>query len=332
MMYGDWYEHQGHPHHIHGDMEPAFVVRPGDDCCPDPTAQQCECVTSGDIERWNAAADTVDGMTGIDITAAAEALTSITALNASAGYWNSAYNTVLSNSADWEHIRDLSSFSADTTAHLADIDESLSSLNTDIQFVSAAIPELFFDNDPWSGSITGNGTQGAPYGVKNYTQYRNIRTDLDDVMTHIRIVPSADGEGVRYIFDGDVSYLEKIENEYQNLTNTVIADHATKIKLHDREIAELWRSKAAGDDIYRYLGSDTITVTENPGAERGHEYSIHVTDVPQSVKNLIKDGTDALRRVKLIEQKRYVEFVKTKKPSTTADLNNLTAYDTIYYC
>lgn len=334
MMYGDWYEHQGHPHHhhIHGDMEPAFVVRPGDDCCPDPTAQQCECVTSGDIEKWNNAADTVDSLTGIDITAAAEALTSITGLTFSADYWNSTYETVCAYSADWEHVRDLSSFSADTVEHLTVIDDALSSLNTDVCAISAAIPHLYFDNDPWSGSITGDGTEGSPYGIKNFIQYKNLRSDFDKLASHVILIPPADKLGERYIFDGDLYYLEKVENEYQQMADTIVVEHSKQLDLHTKEIAQLMNEKAEGKDLKTYLGSDTIKVIEKPGAARGTEYTIHVTDIPKTFKDKIEIGETALKRVKALEAKNYVEFIKTNKPSTTADIVNLTANKTIYYC
>ena len=42
-----------HPHHrIPTDLEPAFVIGKDETCCP-PTGDPCECITSGDVEKWN---------------------------------------------------------------------------------------------------------------------------------------------------------------------------------------------------------------------------------------------------------------------------------------
>ena len=59
----DYMHYQRYPH-IHGDLEPAFVVRPHEPCCPDEE-DECVCVTSGDVERWNDAADMLSALSGV---------------------------------------------------------------------------------------------------------------------------------------------------------------------------------------------------------------------------------------------------------------------------
>lgn len=128
------------PRHM-SDLEPAFVVRPGEDCCPQPQPE-CECVTSGDVMRWNHAADITESLTEEQI-AGLSSIPDVSEIIASASAWNSCYDTVSANSADWEEIRKLSSFSADTLNKFDEIESAFNDVHDELSALDKKIPNYY---------------------------------------------------------------------------------------------------------------------------------------------------------------------------------------------
>lgn len=142
-------------HHIHPDTEPAHQVKPWESCCPTPTGEKCECVTSADVEMWNQ----ISAFSGIN----PESLSGISAFEeiaASANLWNDTFETVSSNSANWEYsyssIEPISS----------KIDEILNEIEDKYK--------VFTTKD-----LYGNGTKEDPLGIVSAEFYKKILSELN---------------------------------------------------------------------------------------------------------------------------------------------------------
>lgn len=169
------------------DTEPAYSVAPWEGCCDKDDG--CECVTKDDIDRWNLISG-LSGLSGIDW----DNISSYSAIEASANLWNDNYNTVCSNSANWNTISGLSSLSGivdnlntsawDSTYNTVSTNSSnwnnavyysanIDSNTSAISALSAAFAKnvkLYFDPN----TISGDGTTGSPYTVKNYEEFINL--------------------------------------------------------------------------------------------------------------------------------------------------------------
>lgn len=226
------------PHYPPTDLEPAFVVKPGEDCCPSGK-DECVCVTSGDAARWDHAADILDNLTEEEIDALS-GISAFTDVAESADLWNSCYDTVSANSADWSTIASLSGFSADVNNKFDEIDTKFDAVDSAISAVDAKIPHYYFatsanvpQGDPWS--ITGDGTSGAPFGVRNWYTFANLSSYMQDLQRHIYGI-SADELGnitkhyidslddfateSALIFDGNYSYYKKLEDDIASIASS----------------------------------------------------------------------------------------------------------------
>lgn len=357
MMYGDWYEHQGHPHHhhIHGDMEPAFVVRPGDDCCPEPTAQQCECVTSGDIIKWDTAADTLEGLTGVDFDKAVEALEKIDVILTSSDSWNSAYNTLSANSADWLKSDDLTALSANVkqnTNDIAELSASLSSTDNRIEEVAKLIPDLHFEKAP-EGPFYGDGSVNSPYTIKDWPTIKNLKSAYNDLNSHLAMheitaveytafKPGEEWGTVSPYFtaypaesyfmtDGAAAAYNRLQDQYGDIAVSLASFNSRMDWQWNTIIAELAK-KADSNGVNTYIGGDGIDIYET---DVPTVYGITVTAIPEKYKQEIDKGLEALDRVAVLEAKSYVEFAKVPTITgviTEEAIKNYKAADTIYYC
>lgn len=211
-----------HPHHrIPTDLEPAFVIGKDESCCP-PTGDPCECITSGDVEKWNFVYDNFSALSGIDVSAINDFVDDVSALNSSADKWNDTYETVSFNSANWntvnelkvsaenhkERIEALETFSAETEESLSAIDDKLDNLH--------------FDNDITNPdhSISGDGTVGAPFGVNDYVNLKNVKNNYDELNSHI-VKFSADGSSnTLYEFDGAAYNVARIDSRLSGIDQT----------------------------------------------------------------------------------------------------------------
>ncbi len=316
------------PRHM-SDLEPAFVVRPGEECCPGPQPE-CECVTSGDVMRWNHAADITESLTEEQLSGLSS-IPDVSELVASASAWNSNYDTVSANSADWEEIRKLSSFSADTLNKFDEIDSAFTAVNENINAVEQKIPDYHFDTSGYYPSMSGDGTVGAPFGVNGWQSYANVRTELNTIYSHIIEIPPSDCLPLSWIFDGTKAYVDNI-----NVRFSAVDEHDNK---QDMEIAHLWHelssaqlySQSALNEVKTYLPGHGITILPYAQGET-NEYvvSINTHDldyvIHDQVKEIAKETTNSI-----LNGKRYVEFVNMGTyPKTTGDLVNATAHKTIY--
>lgn len=180
-----------HPHHrIHSDIEPAFVVRPGEECCPEDQ-QNCECVTSGDVERWNAVWEMMSAFSGQNIDELASGYSAFGNIAASADLWNETYNTVFENKDVW----DLASAIPDLSARMEKAEQDIQDLSASDEALSAELAKksdtIYFDvyhpQYNIDGSIDGTGTKKDPYRVHGY---KTNETDVDELVKHFKPIAS----------------------------------------------------------------------------------------------------------------------------------------------
>lgn len=169
--------------HIPNDTEAAMVPLPGHECCPETASgDECQCVSTGDILRWNYAYDNLTALSSINWSAIDELSSYITNLSSidnwnwtystvarnyknwnrisalddvieSGYYWNNTYNTVCANSANWNSAANAATAIRQNTLNIEKLSADFSRQ-----------VKIYFSPD----SITGTGTQTDPYGVRNY--------------------------------------------------------------------------------------------------------------------------------------------------------------------
>lgn len=160
-----------HPHHrIPNDVEHAFVVPPGHECCPDDEPE-CVCVTSGDVANWNQAYETVSGISPEDWAKFASGASAYGEIASSADKWNETYGLVQEGKPRWDQI------SAFEMALTSACDELTSAINRKAD--SFAVDE---------NSIIGDGTSGHPYGVRDYEKLFMSRELLNSIIRHFKQV------------------------------------------------------------------------------------------------------------------------------------------------
>ena len=160
-----------HPHHrIPNDVEHAFVVPPGHECCPDDEPE-CVCVTSGDVANWNQAYETVSGISPEDWAKFASGASAYGEIASSADKWNETYGLVQEGKPRWDQI------SAFEMALTSACDELTSAINRKAD--SFAVDE---------NSIIGDGTSGHPYGVRDYEKLFMSRELLETIRKHFKEV------------------------------------------------------------------------------------------------------------------------------------------------
>lgn len=177
-----------HPHHrIHSDIEPAFVVRPGEECCPDGQ-QNCECVTSGDVERWNAVWEMMSAFSGQNIDELASGYSAFGDVAASADLWNETYNTVFENKDTW----DLASAVPDLSARMEKAEQDIKDLSASDEALSAELNKkqnkLYFDvwnlKDNPEGSFDGDGSEQDPYRIHGLADMEEM--DVVELVKHFK--------------------------------------------------------------------------------------------------------------------------------------------------
>ena len=183
-VYDEYPNHHFPPHRWNpqiNDTEVAHVTAPWKDCCDKD--EDCVCVTEEDVNLWNNISS-LSGLTGIDW----ENISSYSAIESSATLWNDTYNTVSSNSAYWNGISALDELSGlSASANWEDTYQTVSSnsakwnnavhysgyIEDNASAISALSAEfaknikIYFDGM----TITGDGSQNAPYSVKNYNEF-----------------------------------------------------------------------------------------------------------------------------------------------------------------
>lgn len=138
------------------DTEPASVGPWG--CCPPHPIDDCICVTSADIDRWNSMS-ALSALSGIDLNV----LSGISGMNLpySATLWNSCYETVYSNSATWESAQYIPEMSAWTSA-------AFDTLTKDIWELSSHRNEVWTDKTDAPYYIEGTGAEETPLALSHY--------------------------------------------------------------------------------------------------------------------------------------------------------------------
>lgn len=319
------------PRHM-SDLEPAFVVRPGEDCCPGPQPE-CECVTSGDVMRWNHAADITESLTEEQI-AGLSSIPDVSEIVASASAWNSCYDTVSANSADWEEIRKLSSFSADTLNKFDEIESAFNDVHDELSALDKKIPNYYFDNDPITGSVTGDGSLEQPLGVRDWRSYISLRSDFNDLWTHI-IKISADelGPGEKYIFDGNKLYADKMEDQYQSVAKWLAA-HDTQLRAIEGNVTNLTDvANRAIEGNKTYHGSQYINIVPLDGST--HDFHVFlnlnsVDDIPGMANDVRTIAKETVNNA--LNAKGYVEFTQLESyPKSEYDIRNKTSRNVIYW-
>lgn len=169
--------------HIPNDTEAAMVVPPGHDCCPDSASgDECQCITTGDILRWDYAYNNLTALSSINWSAINSLSSYINELSG-IDNWNWTYGTVLKNYKSWNKISALDdliesgyywnntystvkTYSANWNS-AANAATAIAQNTQNIERLSADFSrqvKIYFSPD----SITGTGTQNDPYGVRNY--------------------------------------------------------------------------------------------------------------------------------------------------------------------
>lgn len=318
------------PRHM-SDLEPAFVVRPGEDCCPGPQPE-CECVTSGDVMRWNHAADITESLTEEQI-AGLSSIPDVSEIIASASAWNSCYDTVSANSADWEEIRKLSSFSADTLNKFDEIESAFNDVHDELSAVEKKIPDYHFDVSGYEPSMTGDGSIGAPYGVKDWQSYVNVRKELNDIYYHIIKIPESDEKPERWLFDGAQSAITDLEDQYQSVAKW-LANHDTQLRAIEGNVTNLTDvANRAIEGNKTYHGSQYINIVPLDGST--HDFHVFlnlnsVDDIPGMASDVRTIAKETVNNA--LNAKGYVEFTQLESyPKSEYDIRNKTSRNVIYW-
>ncbi len=211
-----------HPHHrIPTDLEPAFVIGKDESCCPQ-TSDPCECVTSGDIEKWNFVYDNFSALENIDVSAINDFVDDVSALNSSADDWNSTFETVSSNSANWNTVDDLKASAEDHEEHISDLEDFVDDTEDRLSAIDNKLENLHFDNDITDPdhSISGDGSISAPFGVNNYATLKTTNDNYEELNRHI-VKFSADGvKNTLYEFDGAAYNVARIDSRLSGIDQT----------------------------------------------------------------------------------------------------------------
>lgn len=332
----DYMHYQRYPH-IHGDLEPAFVVRPHEPCCPDEQ-EECVCVTSGDVERWNDAADMLSALSGVtpedidkidtvlDLTAySARWNSAADAVETSAEFWNSTYDTVCANSAVWASAKDIPQIESD----INDLTSALSAL------ADTKSDKLYFDPN----SISGDGSPGAPYAVRDWVTNKNLRDDVNDIYHHIIKIPSGtDGyKEERWLFDGEHEMLASARDAISAIQSdlnlkTDAINSLSSVALSASAFAKDVRDRCPTYEADEY----TLHRSTKSGAIAsgvGNTYVFSLKKLPYEYTSAIDLGAEAYNIAKRLDAMELVQFkYLAPYPTSTADITACTSGRTIYYC
>ena len=322
----EWYPDSHWHHHIHPDTEPAFVVRPGASCCPEPT-EECVCVTEEDVDMWNK----ISALSGISDSALSN-LSAFDKFATSAEKWNSNYNTVSSNSADWNEtvykINELSGI-IDSSAYwenVADVvtnnssfwDKAYNSIPAIINNTNdiSALSSKFEKNikTSYDSSLSGDGTPNSPKGVKFYNEYVSLINQLSAAI------------GPLYL-SGEQNWLSLNATNDKNGINPYLKSLFSGVAVKDNdqdktlikhgELIE-WLIKNRNQEGITYKPGYGIIMKDNTIAVSGY-------------KNLVESAKNGQSAYELIKDTPITKFVKIKEPTNPSAIKNLTANNTIYY-
>mgnify|MGYP007104054317 CR=1 FL=1 len=334
----DYMHYQRMPH-IHGDLEPAFVVPPHTPCCPDEK-EECVCVTSGDVEKWNETADMLSALSGItpeDLDNVASAVSALT----SADYWNSTYNTVSTNSANWNSAYNAVTASADIWNSASDIPELTSAINdlsTQLSALDKAKASVFFTD---SASIIGDGSSGSPYRVADWARISALNYNFNELERHLYPADSADGFTADMIItDGARAKFLALEPEHKKLIQFMEGIDTYISGLYDKVESANQLSYKAITEAKTYVGDgDTIMITPKySDTEEGklddpktREFVVSVVGLPTSAYSLMNEGRQALDYIhKNLSGRYFLSWSSVNYPTKDADVIGYNQVDTIY--
>jgi len=329
----DYMHYQRYPH-IHGDMEPAFVVRPHEPCCPDEK-EECVCVTSGDVEKWNDAADMLSALSGVtpeDIEKIDEVLTSAT-------LWNGTYDTVKANSGNWE--KTLSAVTANSgiwnkASAISSIQTNLDNLNSAVSaledITDGKQDKIYFDGT----SIIGDGSTGSPYRVYDWPRVSRINKDLTYLYDHITSADiSADGKsGVAIITDGAAAAINAINPQLVKLNEFMLGWDTKMSALSDDVENAVKLGNLAISESKTYHGDgDTISIDPKyESSARTKEFVVSLVGLPSGVNADIRKGLEAYNIATALNAKRLLEWAKAERPTSDAGAAQYAAANVIYVC
>lgn len=324
---------------IQSDLEPAFVVKPHEPCCPDD-AEECVCVTSGDVEKWNETAEYFSALSGItpeDIENIENALSALT----SADKWNSAYDAVITSANAWNETYETVCANSglwNNTSAIPEIEDNVEIIFSSISAIeNNKQDKIYFDNEMTVGSITGDGSQGKPYGVRGWQTYANLRDTVSNIADHIVSGQQLiDINGYHfaesgYMFDGAAYMLKNHDDRILSAEHQLTVDSKNINDLSAAYFSANTYIKDLIDKTPDYL-ADELTISREKAAN-GNAFIFKVKGLPDDIANDVAKGVSAYDIAAALSQstKNYVEF-KQKKPYPTkqADLADLTASNTIY--
>lgn len=322
-----------HPHHmIHSDIEPAFVVRPGEECCPEDNPN-CECVTSGDVERWNAVWEMMSAFSGQNIDELASGYSAFGDIAASADLWNETYNTVFENKDIW----DLASAVPDLSARMEKAEQDIKDLSASDEALSAELAKksdkLYFDvyNSLTNidGTLDGDGTKENPYTVHGYR--RSETTDVEELIKHFKPVagtpiyyqlsansawsgygPYPTTQDDPWISDGVADWILRISDRF-NDKDDLDQKQNGQIHWNTSAIHELWarlgRTSEDVSDIEATLRDHDSRIKQN--ADAIDDLDDAITNTNQRITDLqpaIASGVSAYAGVQALMNKDFVEF------------------------
>lgn len=330
----DYMHYQRYPH-IHGDMEPAFVVRPHEPCCPDEK-EECVCVTSGDVEKWNDAADMLSALSGVtpeDIEKIDEVLTSATlwngtyeAVNANSGNWNKTFDAVTANSATWNNASAIPQITSD-------INNLASSLSALEDVTESKQDKIYFDGK----SIIGDGSTGSPYRVYDWARVSRINEDLSELYNHIITGSniSIDGlPGSAFITDGAAAAIKAINPQLVTLNEFMLGWDTKMSGLSDDVENAVKLGNLAISESKTYFGDgDTISIDPKyPGTTRTKEFVVSLIGLPSGVNADIRKGLEAYNIATTLAAKRLLEWANAERPTSDAGAAQYAAANVIYVC
>lgn len=322
-----------HPHHrIHSDIEPAFVVRPGEECCPEDQ-QNCECVTSGDVERWNAVWEMMSAFSGQNIDELASGYSAFGDIAASADLWNETYNTVFENKEIW----DQASAVPDLSARMEKAEQDIQDLSASDEALSAELAKksdkLYFDvwnlKDNPDGSFDGNGTEQDPYRIHGLIDVEDI--DVSELVKHFKPVkgtpiyyqlsansawsgygPYPTTQDDPWISDGVADWILRISDRF-NDKDDLDQKQNGQIQWNTSAIHELWarlgRTSEDISDIETTLRNHDTRIKQN--ADDIDDLDDAITNTNQRITDLqpaIASGVSAYAGVQALMNKQFAEF------------------------
>lgn len=272
-----------HPHHrIPTDLEPAFVIGKDESCCS-PTSDPCECVTSGDIEKWNFVYDNFSALTGIDVSGINDVLDDVSALNSSAELWNETFEVVSSNSANWNVVDELQTLTENHEARIQSLEEFREDTLQDLNFFEEKFDNLNFDTSSTENpyySISGDGSKKSPFGVRDYASLKIVNDNLDELNQHIIKLTATDPKDEKFIFDGAAQGISLINNRL-NTIDKVNSVQTSNIQRNYELITEIAGQIKTKQDKLKF-GYDAsgriVTINNSALAGGGGEYTPYTGD------------------------------------------------------